>query len=105
MTIVVETPVVSTAVSQPSTTSDIQTQAITIPVSKSQTKIPSPTKVYTRKRKFQVHDDDIPAPIPISSVPFNPIQSNLNHSFLQHYQTQSLTQKRLKDMILQELFP
>ncbi|MFS7946988.1 hypothetical protein Hanom_Chr06g00542731 [Helianthus anomalus] len=74
MTTMVETLVVSTAVSQPSTTFKIPSQAITIFVSKSQTKTPSPTKVYTRKRKFKVHGDDILAPTPISSTPF--IQTN-----------------------------
>ncbi|XP_022019616.1 muscle M-line assembly protein unc-89-like [Helianthus annuus] len=64
----------STIASQPITTFQFPSQAILIPVSKSPTKTPSPTKVYTRKRKFQVNDDDIPAPTAISSSLF--IQTN-----------------------------
>ncbi|MFS7960336.1 hypothetical protein Hanom_Chr08g00702031 [Helianthus anomalus] len=74
MTTAVEIPVVSTVVSQPSTTFQFPFQAILIPISKSPTKTPSPKKAYTRKRKFQVNDDDIIAPTPISSSPF--IQTN-----------------------------
>ncbi|MFS7964036.1 hypothetical protein Hanom_Chr08g00745381 [Helianthus anomalus] len=73
MTTTVETPVVSTVVSQPSTTFQFPSQTIFIPISKSPTKTP-PKNVYSRKRKFQVHDDDIPAPIPLSFTPF--IQTN-----------------------------
>ncbi|MFS7977759.1 hypothetical protein Hanom_Chr10g00907761 [Helianthus anomalus] len=70
----VETPVVSIVVSQPTTTFQFPSQAIFIRISNSQTKTPSPKSVYTRKRKFQVNDDDILALIPLSSSPF--IQTN-----------------------------
>ncbi|MFS7978956.1 hypothetical protein Hanom_Chr10g00921621 [Helianthus anomalus] len=71
MTTAIETPVVSTAVCQSPITSNIHTQAIILSSLKIHTKSPPPKKVYTRKRKFQVHDDNIPAPVPISSKPYN----------------------------------
>ncbi|MFS8024788.1 hypothetical protein Hanom_Chr16g01467541 [Helianthus anomalus] len=74
MTTAVEELVVSTVVSQPTTTFQFPSQAIFIPISNSSTKISSPKSFYTRKRKFQMNDDDIPTPTPISSSPF--IQTN-----------------------------
>ncbi|MFS7920034.1 hypothetical protein Hanom_Chr03g00219561 [Helianthus anomalus] len=71
MTTVVETPVVSTTVSQSPNAINISSQAIVLLVPTVQTNTPSPKKVYTRKRKFQVYYDDIPAPDPISSAPYN----------------------------------
>ncbi|XP_035835685.1 uncharacterized protein LOC118483969 [Helianthus annuus] len=61
----VETPGVPTVVSHPSTTA--------LNISTSQPKSPSPKKLYKRKRKFQKNADDIPAPIPLSSTPYNVI--------------------------------
>ncbi|MFS8020100.1 hypothetical protein Hanom_Chr15g01411571 [Helianthus anomalus] len=71
-TAAVETPVVLTVVSQSTTSTTFQfpSQAIFILISNSSTKTPSPKFVYTRKIKFQVNDDDIHAPTPLSSSPF-----------------------------------
>ncbi|XP_035840309.1 uncharacterized protein PB18E9.04c-like [Helianthus annuus] len=70
MTTVDETPVVSTPVSQNTTTT---LQVIFTPIKKPPTNTSSPNKIYTRKSKFQSKDEDVSAPVPLSSVPYNVI--------------------------------
>ncbi|MFS8006310.1 hypothetical protein Hanom_Chr14g01247731 [Helianthus anomalus] len=48
-----------------------QSQSILTPIAHSPSKTPpSPKFVYTRKRKFTVHEENIPTPTPLSSSPF-----------------------------------
>ncbi|XP_022023799.1 extensin-like [Helianthus annuus] len=91
-TTAVETQVVSTIVSQttdsthfvsppstkPPTPQRFPSQSTFSPKPTSPSKTPPPPKsVYTRKRKFMVHEEEteIPTPIPISSTPFIPPSS------------------------------
>ncbi|XP_021986068.1 mucin-2-like [Helianthus annuus] len=69
VTTVVETQVVSTTVSQLPTTFNNPSQAIILFAPKPQIETPPPESVYTGRKNLQVHDDDIPAPDPVSSVP------------------------------------
>ncbi|MFS7948737.1 hypothetical protein Hanom_Chr06g00563401 [Helianthus anomalus] len=73
MTTVVETPVVSTTASQSPTASTTSSKAIILSIPEHHTTLPSPKKTYTRKRKFQIDDEDIPTHVPISSAPYNVI--------------------------------